>query len=66
MTTQFLISADATAAFIFAVRALDGKPMNQSSWIASWKGTADSLCHHLRPTCTGRIVVCALTDWSYR
>lgn len=63
----FMIVAAATTALTSAVRALGGQPMSPNSWLARWSGTADELCHHLRPTSPGRIIVCALTgDWSYR
>lgn len=65
--TQFLISAAQSAAFASAIRSLGGKPFHQSSWIAYWDGSADTLCRHLRQTCDGPIIACALSgDWSYR
>jgi hypothetical protein len=67
MTTIFLVAAAKTNALDAAMASLRGRSLNDSSWIAYWADTADALCRHLKPSCSGPIVVCALTgDWSYR
>jgi hypothetical protein len=67
MKSEFLVTAVVSSpAFNVAMRALDGKPLNESAWIAMWDRDADALCRHLRPVCGGAVVACALgTDWSY-
>lgn len=64
MKTAFLISAARTPELDLAIQSLDGKPLNDSSWIALWDQDADALCSYLRPACDGqRALTC---DWSYR
>src|SRR5580698_7496765 len=63
LKSEFLISATRTPELDFAIRNLDGKPLNDNSWDQD----ADALCAYLLRVCDVGVVVCALTcDWSYR
>jgi hypothetical protein len=67
MKSEFLVTAVArNPAFDLAMLTLEGKPLNESAWIAMWDRDADALCRYLRPVCGSTVVACALsTDWSY-
>jgi len=66
MKTEFLISAARTPALDRAIASIDGKRINDNSWVALWDRDADALCSYLRPVCIGGVAACALvSDWSY-